>query len=120
MSSLSALYAQVPDIECKGLCHQSCGPLVLGSRERAAIRSHGVTIPDLALRCPALNRFNRCAVHPARPMLCRLYGVAEGLPCGFGCVPERVLPDVEARALLAQVDPGHTSAIPLAEPRGVV
>lgn len=59
----------------------------------------GKTLP-----CPALSAFGRCRAYGARPAICRLYGVTEGLPCEYGCVPERVMTDAEAREVLAAVE----------------
>jgi hypothetical protein len=41
--------------------------------------------------CPYLGVHRQCTVYEARPAICRLYGVAEGLECDFGCIPERYL-----------------------------
>lgn len=49
--------------------------------------------------CPYLDlETKRCTVHARRPLICRLYGVSEGLPCPFGCKPTpRYLTKDEAR-----------------------
>nr|BFE85808.1 hypothetical protein GCM10020093_084090 [Planobispora longispora] len=44
------LYAQVPDVGCKGLCSDSCGPIDMHPYERARIRRAGVQIPPRPLR----------------------------------------------------------------------
>lgn len=100
--TLDDLYAQVPAISCKGLCHTSCGPLVIGESERQRIQErHGVDIPDLQWTCPALNAFGRCSVYEDRPMICRLWGVDQAMPCVYGCLPDRILPTAEGQRLLA-------------------
>lgn len=92
---LDALYAAVPAMQCKGLCHHSCSSVMMTEveRERIAAR-HGVTIPDGAFelgkpggRCPALNIFGRCAVYGDRPLVCRLWGAVPGMECPHGCEP---------------------------------
>jgi len=116
-TAMAALYAQVPAIPgCKGLCHTSCGPIEMSNRERQKIRDrHGVDIPELPRgprllltviapkTCPALTPLNRCGVYDDRPMLCRLWGAVENLPCVYGCVPDGGrLPNVDGAALLAE------------------
>lgn len=105
------LYAQVPDAECKGLCQESCGPIDMHPYEHARIRRAGVAIPapDVALRqlvetgeysCPALVD-GRCSVYEVRPMLCRVFGASEALPCEHGCRPAAgPLTDEETRRLV--------------------
>lgn len=105
---LDQLYAQVPTIACQGLCHESCGPLVIDPPERERIIARtGRNIPNLATTCPALTMFGRCSVYADRPLLCRLWGVVESMPCPWGCRPERTLTDAEGHALLAQARRAH-------------
>jgi Putative zinc- or iron-chelating domain len=94
-AELQALYDQVPDIpECDGRCQISCGPLDMSTRERQRIRAAGVRITPgheaLARAgtfwCEAL-RDGRCSVYELRPMVCRLWGATEDMPCPYGCVP---------------------------------
>lgn len=109
---LAALYAQVPDVQCKGLCADSCGPIDMHPRERQRLREAGVRIPgpQAALEqlvatgeysCPALVD-GRCGVYAVRPMICRAWGASEALPCEHGCRPPngRLLTDAETRALV--------------------
>src|SRR5688572_3091327 len=88
---LAALYAQVPQPNCKGLCSTSCGAISMHPRERQRIRDLGVTIPhhqdaldtlihDGEYTCPAL-KDDRCTVYDDRPMICRLWGSVDGMPC---------------------------------------
>jgi hypothetical protein len=92
---LDALYAQLPHLECKGKCAHSCTLIEMGHEERRRIRREtGVEIAhaeQLAAQgctsCPALED-GRCRVHPVRPMICRLWGIDETMPCPHGCVPE--------------------------------
>lgn len=109
--ALRRLYDQVPEINCKGLCADSCGPIEMSTTERATIRKRGVEITDrdVALArlrdegdfdCDALVD-GRCSVYEDRPMICRLWGVTETLRCPYGCEAERVLPDDEGFVLLA-------------------
>lgn len=90
---LDALYAQLPRIECRGSCHDSCGPIDMTrpERRRIAVAGYEVT-PEAAIvagmRCPALTVLKRCAVYPVRPMICRLWGLTRAMTCTYGCVPE--------------------------------
>lgn len=112
---LDALYAQIPDVECKGLCVESCTAFPVTSAERQRIwqatgkriglRANPYT-PEARTEaahtvCPLLAD-GRCTAHAIRPMLCRLSGVAATMPCEHGCQPTRVLPDADAFVLLAQ------------------
>lgn len=91
---MRALYAELPQMACKGLCWDSCGPLPLTTVERDHIRdATGVDIPfggsgSAPRLCPALGMFRTCGVYEVRPLICRLWGLVENMPCNFGCVPE--------------------------------
>ncbi len=102
---LRDVYAAVPAVGCKGLCWNACAAipvseLELEAMEQAAGRplarldievgdAHAV-VGGADLACPALV-MRRCSIYEARPLICRLFGVAEGLECPHGCAPERVL-----------------------------
>jgi Fe-S-cluster containining protein len=97
-AALEELDARVPDVACKVLCHQACGPIGMNPREGQRIRERGVNTPhhidglaELVVTgdytCPALNADNQCSVYEVRPMLCRLWGATEGMPCEYGCTP---------------------------------
>lgn len=107
---LDALYAQVPGIDCRGLCWGSCGPIEMSSAERRRIAAAGYDIPpatpemlagDRPIYCPALGAGRRCAVYDIRPMICRLWGVSVDMPCMHGCRPGRYLTREESMGLLA-------------------
>ncbi|MGP3914347.1 YkgJ family cysteine cluster protein [Nonomuraea sp. 10N515B] len=108
----AGLYAQIPDVACKGLCQDSCGPIDMHPYERAQIRRAGVTIPEpqqavtqLLLTgdytCPALED-GRCSVYELRPTICRAWGASEAMPCEHGCRPAdgQLLSDTETRRLV--------------------
>ena len=103
------LWAQVPDAHCRGLCQDACGPVGASLTERERIwQRHGVALPDpfdgpIVHRCPLLGLDGRCTTYEDRPLSCRLYGAAEGLPCPHGCGPTfGRIPDAAARGLLHQ------------------
>lgn len=102
LSKLEELYKKIPEIDCKGLCHQGCtiipaeeieikkarkklsyNPFRISTKNIEEAKSTG-KVPS----CGALKN-NRCTIHSIRPAICRLYGVAEGLECPFGCEPKK-------------------------------
>jgi uncharacterized protein len=101
---LDALYAELPTIACQGLCERSCGPIPLTTHERARVRRalhRQITCEPPDYNCSALVA-KRCSVYATRPMICRLWGLVEGMRCPWGCVPERVLTDAEGARYLAR------------------
>jgi Fe-S-cluster containining protein len=97
-----ALYAQVPSIPgCKGLCHDSCGPVLASKWEAERISKSAVVLERKdAEVCPFLTEDNSCSSYQHRPLVCRLYGTAEGFLCEHGCEVEHVIPDKQAREML--------------------
>jgi Fe-S-cluster containining protein len=91
-SALLALYAELPTMQCQGLCADSCYSLVQTSVERDLVAD--VTGVRLALvqtpltACPALGMLKTCTVYEVRPLICRLWGMTPGMRCQYGCVPE--------------------------------
>ena len=122
-TALQAIYDQIPVLpDCDGRCWTTCGPIHMSSRERRRIRDTGTRIPpwEQAMQqpgfmCPALGADHRCQVYPLRPVLCRLWGAVESLPCVYGCQPDPCpLADADAMRLLneASVICGDPDAIP--------
>lgn len=106
---LAALWATLPDIDCRGQCWDSCGPIRMTGPERALAKREGFDIPDAvhdgnAYLCPALTMLKRCAVYDVRPMICRLWGISDSMPCNYGCQPTSRgrLTDRETWAALAE------------------
>lgn len=86
---LQAVYDKVPKIDCKGLCSDSCGPIATSTRERQRVEAAArKPLTCQNWRCTMLTPDNRCGVYDLRPMICRIWGVTEDMPCPFGCVPE--------------------------------
>lgn len=113
--ALDELYATLPSIKCRGLCARSCGPLLTSRAEAERCGASFIDVPDSQypntvawppkdrkLRCQMLKN-GRCTVYASRPALCRLWGVAEEMPCQWGCVPERMLTRAEGTEFLARV-----------------
>lgn len=100
---LEAVYEQVPKIACQGLCHDSCGPIEVGLRERQRIeqRAGKQLACGAGASCTMLTDDRRCSVYDIRPLLCRLWGVLRRMRCPYGCKPERYLSDEEGFVLMA-------------------
>jgi len=107
VSGLNLLYAQVPSISsCTGRCAASCGPIngIYGDAEAERILRRMRGLPEAREdgSCSMLNVFGRCDIYEDRPMICRLWGATEKMPCVFGCEPdEPMLSADEGRELLA-------------------
>lgn len=107
IAALDRLYARIPTIpDCQGRCHTSCGTILMTGVELARIEKRvrrPVVAAPLGADCSLL-RGNRCSVYQLRPMVCRLWGVLEGMECPYGCHPERVLSYEEGMLLMAEAD----------------
>lgn len=104
--ALEAIYARLPEMQCRGLCQESCGPIGMAAVEASAIRSkHGaLPVAGSDLTCSALAN-GRCSIYADRPLICRLWGVVERMACPWGCVPEGGrITDAEAYAALSAVE----------------
>lgn len=103
-AKLNDLYDRLPAVQCKGLCVDSCGPIDMSVRERQDIEAaagHSCRTGEDGL-CNMLGDDGRCTVYDLRPMICRMWGAVESMPCMFGCVPEGgLMPDDEAYPLIA-------------------
>ena len=112
---VAALYARIPKINCRQKCQEYCGAVVqLGAyteaerpeveravREAEIVRSAGTS----KLACDALDLHGRCTIYEARPAICRLWGVAEGMaPCPHGCEAERILTQAETNEILTALE----------------
>lgn len=104
--ALQALYEQVPKIECRGLCHESCGPIGMSGLEAQILEARlGHSLPaNEHVDCPFLTEEKRCAVYAYRPLVCRLWGVTDGIECPHGCVHERMLSYGEGMSFLLEAD----------------
>lgn len=97
--TLADVYAQLPTVTCRLLCQDSCRdvPLLTAERDRLGL-------PDTFDVCPKLSGFGTCTVHEDRPLACRLWAVAENMPCPHGCQPTRSLTVAEASTLVATAE----------------
>lgn len=105
---LEEIYACLPDLECKGRCVDSCGPIVMTKVEADRIEEKlGREIGDVdpkTLSCPLLGGDGRCIVYEIRPLICRMWGAAVGMECSFGCEPSRILPVAEGAEIFRNVE----------------
>lgn len=121
IEKLQAIYDSLPTIECQGKCYESCGPISVSPVERRYVSESGKELQmvdrrkvaqhftakhdddtDGCINCPMLKE-NRCTIYDTRPLICRLWGIVESMPCIFGCKPSRVISDAEARKLISIV-----------------
>lgn len=114
------IYARIPNIECKGLCHTTCTAIDASQLERDRLAARGFPLPnegapELLRRiqatgevsaCPALGPDKRCRGYEDRPVICRVWGVTDDLPCPHGCVPDgdRYLTGNDVRRLTTRME----------------
>ncbi len=108
--TLGHVYSQIPPVDCKGRCLDSCGPISMSRQEEARLLAHGVEIPSMAEAMAALERGEdyycpalidgRCSVYDDRPTICRLWGATESMRCPYGCTPDDALTQEESYQLL--------------------
>lgn len=102
---IDAVYALVPGIACRRLCAPYCGPIPSTHTERRRLRraGHPLGHDDVQLRCNLLTHDGLCSAHSLRPLICRLWGVVQGMRCPWGCQAERILTRDESTALFAEL-----------------
>lgn len=104
LEEVRRIYQELPEVDCKGLCWNACGPIDMSDAEREQIRTkYDVEIEPFTqersqrwaagerLYCTALSFGARdgqmgCAIYEDRPAICRLWGAGEGeMACPHGC-----------------------------------
>lgn len=92
------LRRQIPLFECVPGCHDCCGPVTTSSEEMARLPRKTAAEQEAAwneLNCVHLGP-QGCTVYEERPMICRLFGTTQTLPCPNGRRPvELIHPRVE-------------------------
>lgn len=87
---------RLPTMQCDDGCGACCGPVPVTEAEYERVgryaKEHGIEpLHDTGLTCPWYQG-GRCAVHPARPLACRVFGHTPRLQCCRGYntdVPDR-------------------------------
>jgi Fe-S-cluster containining protein len=92
------LRRQIPSFECVPGCHDCCGPVTTSSEEMSRLPRK--TAAEQAAALDELNCVHLgpkgCTVYEERPLICRLFGTTESLPCPNGRRPaELIHPRVE-------------------------
>jgi hypothetical protein len=105
-AALDALYRELPTLDCQRQCQDCCGPIAMSRVEWQRICRKLGHVPRGAddLVCPMLQQ-GLCSVYHIRPVICRLWGVTETLPCPWGCQPQpRYLTHEEGLVYCARAD----------------
>jgi hypothetical protein len=100
------IYRALPELECKGLCQESCGPIAMSKAELEHITAKYGSAPmwDDTFTCKALVG-GKCSIYEDRPLICRLWGTVGGMPCKWGCVPKGGrISDKKAHKLLRRME----------------
>lgn len=117
---LKKIYNKLPTIDCKKLCHTSCGLIAVGKQERKIAEKIMGKDPYPTLeearerlriatenkekepfRCSLLKE-GKCSIYNIRPLICRIWGLTKKLRCPYGCIPSRWLEDTEAKEMLTK------------------
>lgn len=110
-AEVDAMYAKLPELDCKGLCQECCGPIMMSRIEWVRIQeSTGMPLEHFQKQagetfvCPLLSPAGKCTVYEIRPLVCRLWGSTPKAKCPFGCQPKRWVEESEVVALLSEAD----------------
>lgn len=116
-TKLAAIYARIPDVECRGLCQEACGPIAMSQSEAQAIRDRvGARVrlvgdgPQVyltnarTLTCPLLNPDGKCSVYANRPAICRIFGAVQAMACPHGCRPKKWMTREESYEVLSATE----------------
>lgn len=115
IEKLEKIYSKLPKINCKKLCADSCGMIVVGEEEEKRITEFLGENPFLrnadiqknlesgCLATCSLLKDRKCSVYRLRPLICRLFGLTKKMACPFGCVPEKWLDDETAKKFLKKL-----------------
>lgn len=97
-SPVEALYAEVPEFECRGLCQESCGAISMTAAERRRVEQHTGRKHEPSSPCQHLGPMGQCTIYDVRPLVCRLWGLSPMMRCPHGC--RVVMEDAEAFDLM--------------------
>lgn len=80
---LEKFYAQIPTFKCIPGCFACCGPVPFAKCEWDRIEDKREAT---GITCPYASA-SGCAIYDKRPLICRLFGTTDDLPCPHGCRP---------------------------------
>lgn len=103
---LADVYARIPVLKCKGLCQDTCGPILATRYEVGLMERRGNRRFGWQLRtghCTFLDDTGLCACYKNRPLICRVWGTLASSACPFGCEPDQWLTQSQFEDLLAQM-----------------
>jgi uncharacterized protein len=108
---IDKIYDSLPKLNCCKDCFDSCGVIPLFWAEWYRIEQRlgkpmplaDVNSPKFEGYCPLLVD-KKCSVYEVRPIICRLWGLVEAMPCIFGCKPEKILPEEKSLEALGAVN----------------
>ncbi|WP_299871706.1 YkgJ family cysteine cluster protein [uncultured Cocleimonas sp.] len=93
------LRERIPTFECVPGCHDCCGPVTTSSEEMSRLPVKTDAEHEVALdnyNCVHLGP-NGCEVYEERPLICRLFGTTQTMPCPNGRRPEDMVdPEIES------------------------
>lgn len=133
LTMLMGLYAQLPTVPCRGLCHDSCTIVGASQLERDVLAARNITLsnkpprlvieqaranPDgkIGEKCPALSVFGRCTVYEVRPFICRAFGTIshpavygrerfeQAMMCDHGCEPTATMSVEQFMMIMSEVE----------------
>lgn len=103
LCQLKSLYAEIPKINCKGLCSDTCGTIAMSRGEFRYLTLITRQRPQVVEGCCNYLKDAKCSIYNHRPSVCRLFGVTEPMRCEHGCEPERMLTEEEARDIMDRI-----------------
>jgi len=81
------IFSPLPPMRCDDGCGKCCGIAPASPDEYRAVvryaRANNITPKKQGLTCP-FYQGGTCAVYPVRPVMCRVFGHSEDLPCPHG------------------------------------
>ena len=100
------IYDLIPELMCTEGCYECCKNFGVPSRTQVEderikefLREHAMQPGEAqGHTCPYLNEDlpeGGCSIHPARPLICRLYGTSPNYMCKMGVMPVRPLQEDE-------------------------
>ena len=103
MRTLDELYALIPKIECIPGCIQCCGHIPWSVEEFSRLPTEYKELVHIfQMKCGLAKQDVGCVAHKYRPLICRLFGVVEGIPCPAGVKADHLLSGEEAGAIVRE------------------